>query len=134
MQDAFYAGLFVMTILYGWSAVCFFFFRFSRAETESRMRDFLKAHRSFFSNCGGQQKGEVLTKKTMQKAILWGWVFPSSAFFLLYRSDWNYRYVLISMGLLFFSGLFFALGWYGMRCLRLLGLDSETNEKEDKHE
>jgi hypothetical protein len=129
VNDLFYSALFTLLTLYAWAAICFFFFRFSRAETESRMRDFLKTYHKFFSGRAYNESGKSLTKKTIRKASLWGWLFLPFAFFHVHISDLNYERILTSIGILFFPGLCFALGWYGIRCLRLLGLDSYHREE-----
>jgi hypothetical protein len=43
MEDALPPALFAIAGLYAWAGVCYLFLRFARAETESRMRDFLKS-------------------------------------------------------------------------------------------
>ena len=131
-RNLIYSGIFVISILYVWAIVCFTFFRFSRPETESRMTGFLKSHYKFFTGSANKENWDSLTKDKVRRASLWGWVFPSLPFCLLANSDWNYKYVLVSVGVLFFGGLYFAFGWYGIRCLRLLEHDFEERKKGKK--
>jgi hypothetical protein len=133
MINFLYSALFSFSILYAWATLCYLYVRFSRPETESRMRDFLKTHRKFFSDRTYQESGKGLTKEMIQKKSLWGWAFVPLVCFSMRNNNWNYPIVLTNVGLLFFAGLFFALGWYGIRCLRLLGLDSYQLGKDDKH-
>jgi len=98
------------------------------------MRHFLKTHHKLLSGRTYQENVEGLTKNMIRKTSLWGWAFVPIVFFSMRNNNWSYSLVLINIGVLFFAGLFFAFGLYGIRCLQLLGLDSEKDKREDKHE
>jgi hypothetical protein len=126
-------ALFLVAVLYAWAGICYLFLRFARPETESRMRDFLKSFRKpkkwdFFPLrfARHQPPQPPITEETMRDTSSGGWVFTGLPFITLSlgHGDWTYSNVLTSTALLFFGGSFFARGWYGRRCLRLLGVDS----------
>ena len=123
-KDIFYSVLFTFLILYAWAGICFFVFRFSCTETESRARNFLNANNKFFAD---KKKGGAITQETLRKSSLWGWyLLPFACIFLVFNR--SYEDFFVTMAILFFAGYLVARGWYGMRCLRLIGLDSYKAE------
>jgi hypothetical protein len=120
--------LIIVPILYMSAGICFLFIRFFRPETESKMKRFLGSHRPFFIRLASVDDRTNITKQMMKKAGARGWAFASlpaiDIMYSLHGTHWNYWTFLIITPMLFFGGLFFAYSWYGIRCLRLLGLDS----------
>ena len=121
-------ALFVIVGLYVWAGVSYLVLRFVRPETESRMRDFLKSFPKkwdFFPLRFARHQPPV-TEETLRETVSGGW--PLACFALMGLSlghgDWTYSNVLTAIGLLFFGGHIKARGWYGLRCFRLLEIDS----------
>lgn len=121
--------LFSVAGLYLWAVICFLFFRYSRAETEERLRDFLQQRQNFYTYRSGSKSPPVITPRFLRKTGSRGWLFLGlPAINLLY--GFSYQSVLIGTALLFFGGLIFAYSWYGLRCLRLLGLESYVTQDD----
>jgi hypothetical protein len=108
--------------LYAWAGVCFLFFRFIRPETQERQRRFLQDRYSFFTERAFSQTRTEVRRETIQEAGTRGWVMTGLPVFTL-SFGLTYTSVLTSCAVLFFGGLMFAYSWYGLRCLRMLGLD-----------
>ena len=114
-----------IAILYVCGGICFLYFRFSQAETESRMRNFLESHRAIFLGRNPALREAEVTKQTIRSYGRGGWnMIGLSYLCLMFSKHWSFWTVLVSSGPLFFGGLFFAYSWYALRCLRLLGLES----------
>jgi hypothetical protein len=121
--------------LYLWGGICFLFFRFVRPETEARLLEFLNTHYDFYSSSFGRRRTAALekavTEEDIKRAGTRGWWMtglPIIAF-----ANWlNHKGSLLTpwlgVGCLFFGGLVFAYSWYGLRCLRLLGLTAYSKE------
>ena len=133
MNDIIFTLLSVV-ILYAWAGVCFLIFRYSRPEADSRMRHFLRSHHKFFaSRAVGFWGHRVVsqrdaTRKMIKQAGLRGWIFFAPTLFNSWAGSNGYPACLLSIAMLFFGGLMFAYSWYGLRCLRLLGLDSYAEQ------
>jgi hypothetical protein len=65
----------------------------------------------------------------IKQAGLRGWIFFAPAPFNLWAGGSGYWASLLSITMLFFGGLMFAYSWYGLRCFRLLGLDSNAEQE-----
>jgi hypothetical protein len=117
--------LVVVPILYAWGGICFLYFRFSQKETEERLRNFLEYHRPFFLGRRPADNKREVNKQVVRKAGSHGWNFVLLPLFSVWLDDhWHYWTFLPSVAVLFFGGLMFAYSWYGLRCLRLLKLES----------
>lgn len=115
--------LFSVVCLYLWAVICFLYFRYSRVETEERLRGFLQQRQNFYTFRFVSGSPTTITPRVLKQAGSRGWLFLGlPAINLVY--GFSYQSVLIGNALLFFGGLMFAYSWYGLRCLRLLGLDS----------
>jgi hypothetical protein len=115
----------VGAILYAWGAICFLFLKCWRLENTARMHDFLRLHYPFFARLDT----EKITVATMHRAGRRGWRFAGLPLMVIGYDSRMPRWLEIfgntsAVLLLFFGGLFLAYGWYGVRCLRLLNLDS----------
>jgi len=108
-KDIFYSVLFTFLILYGWAGICFFFFRFSCTETESRARNFLNANNKFFAD---EKKGGAITQEALRKSSLWGWyLLPFACIFLVFNR--SYEDFFVTMAILFFAGYWLPAGGTG---------------------
>lgn len=119
------AALVVVLILYAWGGICFLYFRFSKKETEEKFRNFLEYHRPFFLGRRSADNQREVNKQVIRKAGSHGWNFVPLALMGVWLNDhWYYWTFLFNAAVLFFGGLMFAYSWYGLRCLRLLKLES----------
>ena len=111
--------------LYLWAGACFLFYRYYRPETEARMRRFLEDYHKFFvNNLSSSSPSSAISRHEIQSTGVGGWSF----FFMASLTLWHeFSWLMLAcIVLLFFGGLKFAISWYGMRCLRLLGLEAYT--------
>ena len=114
--------------LYTWAGAWFLFLRFYRAETESRMRNFLKAACRVYLLRSRQDGARPVTKEAIRKGNWTGWPFATMVLvggLGAHASFWN---LAAGLTMLAMGGFAFAFGWYGLRCLRLLGLESFRKE------
>lgn len=121
--------------LYLWGGICFLFFRFVRPETEARLLEFLKTHYNFygFSFSRGRPAAleKTVTEEDIKRAGARGWWMtglPIIGFGNWLNHKGSFLTPWLSVGCLFFGGLAFAYSWYGLRCLRLLGLTAYSKE------
>jgi hypothetical protein len=111
-----------LLMLYGWAAICFLCFRFHRRETEETQRHFLEVHRDFFTRRIIRKARTKVTRQTMRWSGASGLLMAGLPVMNM-SHQLSLITVLLSMALLFFGGLVVAYSWYGLRCLRMLGLD-----------
>ena len=129
----------VLAFFFAWTGLIYGFFRFSRAETEERFREFLEKFAEFFAfRIVGEEPREI-TAKVMRKAgaRVGGFMaFAATGLFLDSTAsrttrlflDLKWYMVLLAAMLVFFDGLRIAASWYGQRCLRRLGIESFRRE------
>lgn len=117
------APILTVAILYAWAGLIFAFFCLRFDGSEGKRKRFLEKYYRYFTQRITKPDFPEVTPKVLRvkgKAC-WGMV-PLPALLLCFGfSFWN---VVLSIALLFFGGLFLALSWYGLRCLRGLGLGS----------
>lgn len=116
-----------VAILYAWAGLCFLFFRFIRPESEDRLRRFLEAHYSFFTERAFGETRRGATRQAIRESGGRGWLMIGLPIINLGNglTSWH---LIVSSAVLFFGGLMFAYSWYGLRCLRILGLDSYAKQ------
>jgi hypothetical protein len=132
-----------VAILYASAGACFLFFRFIRPETEKSLRYFLESHYRFFTERPFGDRQKEASRKAIRESGARGWFSIGFSPFLfspfLISSDlglsyWGFFCFFINSGVIFFGGLMFAYSWYGLRCLRILGLDSYSKHEARKAE
>jgi hypothetical protein len=116
-----------VVILYAWAGLCFLGFRFIRPESEDRLRRFLEAHYSFFTERAFGETRREATRQAIRESGRRGWAMIGLPIINLGFGLTSWHLILGSASL-FFGGLMFAYSWYGLRCLRILGLDSYTKQ------
>ena len=116
-----------VVMLYAWAGLCFLFFRVGRPETEDRLRGFLEAHYIFFTERPFAENQREASRKAIQDAGASGWNMVWLPIILL-NFDVTLQNLVVSSGMLFFGGLMLAYSWYGLRCLRLLQLESFSKQ------
>lgn len=110
-------------ILHLWAVICFLFFRFGRAETAERQRRFLEKYFFFYTFRPFKQDKKNVTPEAVREAGRTGWNFVFFPAILLGHGI-TPVFVCLSIAFLYFGGLQLAWSWYGLRCLRMLGLES----------
>jgi hypothetical protein len=113
--------------IYFWAAFCYLFFRFAQPETEARLRRFLQQHHSFYTHSSFSGSSLSVTARVMKKAGSRGWCMMALPAISM-GSGFSYGRFLMCNGVLFVGGLMLAYAWYGIRCLRILGLESYTKQ------
>lgn len=116
-----------VVIVYAWAGLCFLFFRVGRPESEDRLRGFLEEHYTFFTERAFGETQREASRKAIQEAGSRGWIMTGLSIFSL-SFDLTLQDLAVSCGVLFFGGLMLAYSWYGLRCLRLLGLESYAKQ------
>ncbi len=116
-----------VAILYAWAGLCFLFFRLTRPETEVGLRRFLETHFEFFTERTFGKTQQEATRRVIRESGGRGWMMMGLPSIVLSHglTSWS---LIISSTMLFFGGLMFAYSWYGLRCLRILGLDSYARQ------
>lgn len=112
---------------YAFAAICFLFLRISQSETAERQRHFLEKFYFFFTFRPFSQTKTEVTPQTICEAGRRGWSMVVMACISLNHGITSYN-LIAGIGILYFGGLTLAYAWYGLRCLRMLGL--ETFKKE----
>lgn len=112
---------------YAFAAICFLFLRFCQSETAERQRHFLEKFYFFFTFRPFSQAKTEVTPQTICEAGRRGWSMVVMACVSLNHEMTSFK-LIASIGILYFGGLTLAYAWYGLRCLRMLGL--ETFKKE----
>lgn len=126
-MNALFALPLSIAILYAWAGVCFFFYRFARAETEGRMRRFLEGHHSFFTERLIGESRRQTTPQAIREAGTRGWLAIGLPV-INFGFGIDYPSLMVNSAVLFFGGLMFAWSWYGLRCFRILGLESSAKQ------
>lgn len=86
------------------------------------MRRFLDEHHEFFTYGLDSPQDRNLSLAKIQKSALRGWVLTTLPFVSM-SYELSLSNVLIGYAVLFFGGLCLAYSWYGLRCMKLLGLE-----------
>ena len=106
------------------AGVCFLFFRLRYGVSKAGADNFLNRHRRFFT-LAAKDRNVPLTRDAIKQAGAIGWkamTLPSMG--LLLDHYWTVWTFVFSLPICFLGGLLVAYGWYGVRCFRLLGVDS----------
>jgi hypothetical protein len=119
-----------IAILYAWAGGCFLLFRFIRPESEDRLRRFLETHYGFFTECAFGETRRQATREAIRESGRRGWLMIGLPIIIL-GFGLTVWHLVISSAVLFFGGLMFAYSWYGLRCLRILGLDTYAKQATD---
>ncbi|WP_395744089.1 hypothetical protein [Prosthecobacter sp.] len=110
-------------ILHLWAVVSFLFFRFARPETPERQRRFLEKRFFFYTFRPFSQDKKNVTPEAVREAGRNAWNMVFFPLILLNR-DITPTFLWLSIGFLYIGGLQLAWAWYGLRCLRMLGLEA----------
>ncbi|MCB1062242.1 MAG: hypothetical protein KDN20_04880 [Verrucomicrobiae bacterium] len=118
----------IFGIAYAWAGLSYSYFRFRGTETEEKWQRFLERYFDYFVHTVVGEPPTVVTPSLVRKKGANGWNFLVTTIGLVILlfivndaiSPWYY---LLFTALLFFAGLFFALSWYGQRCLRCLEIE-----------
>ena len=109
--------------LYTWAALWFLFFRFSRAESEGRLRRFLADHFEFYTFRFSSAVSDRATLHDVAQAGSRGWWMLGLPLATI-NFSMDLKSILLANAILFFGGMMFAYSWYGQRCMKLLNIDS----------
>jgi hypothetical protein len=113
----------IFAIIYCWAGIIFLYQRLSRSETEERAKAFLNSYRGFLTGATSRDSQNEITRPILRKKGKRYWSLVPSVFILLLFGV-NLVNVLLAIAMLFFSGLFLGLSWYGQHCLTVLNLPS----------
>lgn len=114
-----------IAILYAWGGLIFGILRLRFDGSEEEQRRFLKVNFRYFTNRIIKPAYPEVSPKVIREkgAAGWSMIWLPIISFGFGFTFWN---AILGASLLFFGGLLFAKSWYGLRCLRCLGLDSFT--------
>ena len=125
------ATILSLAIIFAWGGIIYVFFRLRYGKSDDDRERFLETYFRFFTFRIVKQPFVEVTPKVIRDAgrRAWDMILLPIILLGLAMTFWS---VVLSVGVLFFGGLHFAVSWYGLRCLRSLNLDSYSTDVPNK--